>query len=139
MKPPFRRIVNFTPLNTPLDQVQCKIGDDPAFRWPEKLKGDLSKWSRDKYCHFHHNHRHDTSNYYELKSQTKALIRKGKLQQFVRNRTDKQPPQGAENPRKVDEQPRTPLGEIKVIIGGSALGATSRASRKAYLWMVQSA
>ena len=62
MKPPSGRIINFTPLNIPLDQVQMQIGDDPLLRCPEKPKGDLSKRSRDKnYC-FHRDYGHNTSN-----------------------------------------------------------------------------
>ena len=67
-RPLFGRIINFTPLNTPLDQVLMQIGDDLELKWPEKLKGDLNKRSRDKYCSFHRDHGHDTSNCYELKS-----------------------------------------------------------------------
>ena len=60
--------------------------------FPGKLKGDLSKRSRDKYCHFHYDHNNDTSNYYDLKQQIKAFIRQGKLQKFIsKERTD--PPQ----------------------------------------------
>jgi len=38
----------------------------------------------------------------------------------------------------VEERPRAPLGEIKVIVGGSALGGTSKTLRREYLYMVQS-
>ena len=38
-----------------------------ALIWPSKLKGDPSKRSRDKYCHFHRDHGHDTFECYDLK------------------------------------------------------------------------
>lgn len=76
---PFGQIINFTSLNTPLDQVLMQIKDDPALNWPEKLKEDPNKRSKKKYCRFHRDHEHDTSKCYELKSQIKALIRKRKL------------------------------------------------------------
>ena len=51
--------------------------------WLDKLKGDPNKKPRNKYCHFYYDHGHDTSNCYDLKQQIEALIRQGKLQQFV--------------------------------------------------------
>ena len=57
----------------------------------KQVKGNPSKRPRNKYCHFHWDHRHDTSKCYDLKQQIKALIKQGKLQQFVR---------GGENPSK---------------------------------------
>ena len=47
-----------------------QIKDNTTLTWPSKLKGDPNKRSRDKYC-------------YDLKQQIKALIKQGKLQQFV--------------------------------------------------------
>ena len=93
-RPSSGRIINFTPLNTPLDQVLMQISDNPTLNWPEKLKGDLDKRSRGKYCHFHHDHGHNIFKYYELKSQVEALIRKGKLQRFIRGGPRIQPLQG---------------------------------------------
>ena len=52
-KPPTRRFTNFTPLNTPIDQVLMQIKDEGALIFPGKLKGDPSKRPRDKYCRFH--------------------------------------------------------------------------------------
>nr|XP_023887753.1 uncharacterized protein LOC111999840 [Quercus suber] len=78
-RPPSEKIINFTLLNTPLDQVLMQINDYPALNWLEKLKGDPNKRSREKYCHFHHDHGHNIFECYELKGQVEAFIRKGKL------------------------------------------------------------
>ena len=51
--------------------------------FPEKLKGDPSKRSRDKYCCFHRDHDYDIFDCYDLKQQIEALIRQGKLQRFI--------------------------------------------------------
>ena len=40
------RFTNFTPLNTPINQVLMLIKDDGALAFPGKLKGDPSKRSR---------------------------------------------------------------------------------------------
>ena len=66
-----------------------QIKDKEALTFPSKLKRDPSKRSRDKYYCFHHDHRHDTADCYDLKQQIKALIRQGKLQRLVnKGRTD---------------------------------------------------
>ncbi|XP_050290047.1 uncharacterized protein LOC126728226 [Quercus robur] len=74
-KPPTRRFTNFTPLNTPINQVLIQIKDEGALTFPGKLKGDPNKRPRDKYCHFHQDHNHDTSDCYDLKQQIEAFIR----------------------------------------------------------------
>ena len=79
-RPPLGRIANFTPLNAPLDQVLMQIRDDLALTWLDKLKGDLNKKPRNKYCRFHQDHGHDTFKCYDLKRQIKALIKQGKRQ-----------------------------------------------------------
>ena len=68
-----------------------QIKDESALTFPDKLKGDPSKRSRDKYCHFHRNHGHDTSDSYDLKQQIKALIKQGKLQRFIGKEGPDQP------------------------------------------------
>ena len=91
-KPPTERFTSFTPLTTPINQVLMQIKDEGAMTFPSKLKGDPNKRSRDKYCHFHHDHGHDIANCYDLKQQIEAFIRQGKLQRFVgKERAD--PPQ----------------------------------------------
>ena len=66
-KPPIGRFTNFTLLTALIDQVLMQIKDNVALTWPGKLKGDPSKRSRDKYCHFHWDHSQNTSECYDLK------------------------------------------------------------------------
>ena len=73
----------YTPLNTPLEQVLMQIKDDPSLKWPEKMKGDPNKRNRNKYCCFHRDHRHDTNECFDLKQQIENLIRQGKLRNFL--------------------------------------------------------
>ena len=69
-----------------------QIKNEGAVTFPNMLKGDSNKRSKDKYCRFHHDHDYDTSDCYDLKQQIEAFIRQGKLQKFVnKERTD--PPQ----------------------------------------------
>ena len=132
-KPPTGRFTNFTPLNTPIDQVLMQIKDEGALTFPSKLKGDPNKRSRDKYYRFHWDHGHNTSECYNLKQQIEALIRQGKLQKFVGKEGTKQN-QGA-SARRENERPRPPLGDIRMIIGGNTSDSSKKA-RKTYLRMV---
>ena len=70
-------------MNTPLDQVLMQIKDDLSLKWLERMKGDPSKQNKSKYCHFHRDHGHDMDECYDLKQQAEALIKQGKLKNFL--------------------------------------------------------
>ncbi|XP_030964169.1 uncharacterized protein LOC115985364 [Quercus lobata] len=74
---PTRKFTNFTPLTASIDQVLMQIKDEGALTFPGKLKGDPNKRPRDKYCHFHRDHEHDTANCYDLNSRLRPLSDKG--------------------------------------------------------------
>ena len=113
-----------------------QIKDEGALTFPGKLKGDPNKRPRDKYCRFHRDYGHDTANCYDLKQQIEALIRQGKLQRFVsRERTD--PPE-EQDPCRENERPRPPIGDIRMIVGGTTAAGSSKKARKTYLRMVHS-
>ena len=134
-KPPTRRFTSFTPLTASIDQVLMQIKDEGALTFPGKLRGDPNKRSRDKYRRFHHDHDHDTSDCYELKQKIEALIRQGKLQSFVsKERADLSQEQV---PRQENEHSRPPIGDIRMIVGGTVTSCSSKKARKTYLTMVQ--
>ena len=83
-KPLGGRFTSFTQLTAPVDQVLMQIKNEEALTYPGKLKGDLNRRSKDKYCRFHQDHGHDTADCYDLKPQIEALIKQGKLQRFIR-------------------------------------------------------
>ncbi|XP_030945881.1 uncharacterized protein LOC115970381 [Quercus lobata] len=113
-----------------------QIKDEGALTFLGKLKGDPNKRPRDKYCCFHRDHGHDTANCYDLKQQIKALIRQGKLQRFVnRERID---PLKEQAPRRENERPRPPIGDIRMIVEGTTAAGSSKKARKTYLRMVHS-
>nr|XP_023907536.1 uncharacterized protein LOC112019241 [Quercus suber] len=112
-----------------------QIKDEGTLTFPRKLKGDPSRRSRDKYCRFHRDHGHDTADCYDLKQQIEALIRQGKLQKFMSKERTDPPPQ--EQPQRWDnDHPRPPIGDIRMIVGGTTTGSSKKA-RKTYLRMVQ--
>ena len=101
-------------------------------KWSEKMKGDPNKPNRNKYCRFHRDHGHDTDECFDLKQQVENLIRQGKLKSFLGRDHKDEKLKG-----KAEESSRPPLGEIRVIIGESSTGQSSK-SKKAYLKVVQS-
>ncbi|XP_065632979.1 uncharacterized protein LOC136068963 [Quercus suber] len=129
---PSARNQQYTPLNMPLEQVLMQVKDKPSLKWPKKLKGDPNKRNRNKYCRFHKDHGHDTDECFDLKQQIENLISQGKLRNFLGRDHKDEKLKG-----KVEESSRPPLGEIKVIIGGS-LAERSSKTKKAYLKEVQS-
>ena len=132
-------MANCTPLNTMVDQVFMRIRNDPALAWPNKLKGNLNKRPRNKYCRFHRDCGHDTLYCYDLKQQIEALIKQGKLQRFVgQEKTDENPSNGLETYGRVEERPRAPFRGIRVIVRGITVAESSKSSRKTHLRMVQS-
>ena len=106
-----------------------QIKDEGTLTFPGKLKGDPSKRPRDKYCHFDRDYGHNTTKCYDLKQQIEALIREGKLQRL-------DPPQ-EQTPRRENERPRPPIGDIRIIVGGTTTFGSSKKARKTYLRMVQ--
>ena len=73
---------------------------------------------------------------YDLKQQIEALIREGRLQKFVsKERTDTNLREQA--PRQDNEHLRPPIGDIRMIVRGTATTGSSRKARKTYLRMVQ--
>ena len=73
-----------TPLVMPVDQILTKIRDKPSLKWPRPLYSSPSVRDKRKYCCFHKDHGHYTEDCWDLKEQIEELIRKGKLQKYVK-------------------------------------------------------
>ena len=95
------------------------------------MKEDPNKRNKNKYCCFHRDHRHDTGECYDLKQQIKNLIRQGKLRHFIGRDHKDEKLKG-----KMEESSWPLLREIRVIIGGTSIGQSSK-SKKRYLKVVQ--
>ena len=78
------RLGRFTPLVMPVDQILTEIRDEPSLKWPRPLQSPSDARDKRKYCLFHKDHGHYTEDCRDLKEQIKELIRKGKLQQYVK-------------------------------------------------------
>ena len=78
------RTVKFTPLVITVDKILVQIKDEHYLKWPRPLHSLLNVYDRKKYCQFHKDYGHYTEDYRDLKEQIEELIRKGKLQWFVK-------------------------------------------------------
>ncbi|XP_022152854.1 uncharacterized protein LOC111020479 [Momordica charantia] len=77
---------HYTPTTIPIFEILTNIeetGMEKLLKRPEKLRGDPEKRNTDKYCRFHRDHGHNTSNYWELKRQIEDLIQDGYFKKFV--------------------------------------------------------
>ncbi|XP_075665735.1 uncharacterized protein LOC142635472 [Castanea sativa] len=91
------------------------------------MKGDPNKRNKNKYCCFHRDHGHDMDKCYDLKQQIENLIRQEKLRNFLGRDHKDEKLKG-----KLEEPSWPPLGEIRVIIGGTSARQSFK-SRKTYL------
>ena len=81
-------------------------------KWPEKMKGDPSKWNKSKCYNFHWDRGHDTNECYDLKQQIEVLIKQGKLKNFLgRDHKDERLPLKG----KAEEPVCQPFGEIRLL------------------------
>ena len=78
------RTVKFTPLIMPVDKILTQIKDEHYLKWPRPLHSSPNVRDKNKYCRFHKDHGHYIEDCRDLKEQTKELIRKGKLQKYVK-------------------------------------------------------
>ena len=78
------RTVKFTPLIMPVDKILTQIKDEHYLKWPRPLHSSPNVRDKNKYCRFHKDHGHYIEDCRDLKEQTEELIRKGKLQKYVK-------------------------------------------------------
>ena len=78
------RTVRFTPLVMPVDKIFTQIKDEHYLKCPKSLHSSPNVCDKNKYCQFHKDHSHNTEDCRDLKEQIVELIRKGKLQKYVK-------------------------------------------------------
>ena len=78
------RTVKFTPLVMLVNKILMQIKDEHYLKWPRPLHSSPHIRDKNKYCRFHKDHGHCTEDCRDLKEQIEELIRKGKLQKYVK-------------------------------------------------------
>ncbi|XP_058078584.1 uncharacterized protein LOC131226893 [Magnolia sinica] len=119
-KRPDHKFSTYTPLNKPQEQVLMEIRGEGFVNCPE-LWSNPHQRSKSKYCHFHCNHGHNTSDFYNLKQEIESLIREGHLGKHV------DPVARTTEERLNDNRP---IEDIRTIIRGYLGGGESNNARK---------
>ena len=99
-----------------------------------------------KYCHFHKDHGHYKEDCRDLKEQIEELIRKGKLQKYVKKGNssrfrdgNKDQHEGSQrNENHMPPRPQSAIREIKTITEGPSTGGSFKSLRKSYQRQVNS-
>ena len=134
------RTVRFTPLVMPVDKILTQIKDEHYLKWPRPLHSSPNICDKNKYCRFHKDHDHNTEDCRNLKEQIEELIRKGKLQKYVKKGEYSKFRDGNKNQHgsssRDDDRPSQPsqdvIGEIKMITRGPFSGGSFKSLKKAY-------
>ena len=79
-------MVKFNHLVMPVDKILMHIKDEHYLKWPRPLHSSPNVCDKKKYSRFHKDHGHYIEDCKDLNKQIKELIRKGKLQKFVKKR-----------------------------------------------------
>ena len=121
----------------PVDKILAQIKDEHYLKWPRPLHSSPNVRDKKKYFRFYKDHGHYTEDCKDLKEQIEELIRKGKLQRFVkkgepnRSKDDNKDKREA-SPRDEDlMSQRLPsvIGEMKTIAMGRPQVGRSNPSR----------
>ena len=67
-----------------VDKILAQIKDEHYLKWPRPLHSSPNVRDKKKYYRFHKDHGHYIEDCRDLKEQIEELIRKGKLQRFMK-------------------------------------------------------
>ena len=130
----------------PVDKILTQIKDEHYLKWLRPLHSSPNVRDKNKYCRFHKNHGHNTEDCRDLKEQIEELIRKGKLQIYVkkgeyskfRDSNESQHGSSSRSDDRPSQPPQDVIGEIKMITGWPFSGGSFKSLKKAYQRQVNS-
>ena len=73
----------FTPLIATVSQVLREVQHENFMRWPSHMRSDPTKRDNTRYCEFHQDHEHQTSDCIQLKKEIEYLIQRGYLRRYI--------------------------------------------------------
>ena len=114
-----------------MHKIIDRIKNEPYFRWPNKMRDDLSRRNQNLYCTYHRDKGHTTEQCRVLKDHLGQLVNAGYLKEFVVDSGNQGTRQCTQ--QKVNPLPPT-LGVIEVI--HAAPRGTTTARRKGVLAVV---
>ncbi|XP_073107414.1 uncharacterized protein [Elaeis guineensis] len=124
---PSGRFRNYAPLNASKTQVLMEVREQ--LPRPERMRTHPGKCNPNKFCLYHRDHGHDTEECIQLRDEIEELIRRGRLDRFIRRRPEGREdrpralPQPEPPRRKEQSGDRPPIGTIDSIVGGPQGGA----------------
>lgn len=116
--------LRFSKIQNPLENVFLAAKDTKDYPQPKPLKVNDSNISSGRFCRFHNQPGHNTNECRHLKSLVEELIRKNRLQQYVRNPQNALAVQGQNTPNdqygsgERAQAPVNPRPIINTISGG---------------------
>ncbi|XP_016206385.1 uncharacterized protein LOC107646735 [Arachis ipaensis] len=125
---------NYTPLRVFLVDIYRKICHTEKFLPPRSIKHKKDE-SQTKYYEYHKLYGHSTNDCYDLKNVIEKLVRQGRLERYLVDRSDDPGKRktGAEDRGRRDRPPQTPDRHVHMINGGFAGGGVIKSSRKRHL------
>ena len=133
------RTVKFTPLVIPIDKILGQIKDERYLKWPRPLHSSPNMYDKKKYYWLDKDHDHYIEDCSDLKEQIEELIRKGKLQKYVKKGESSRFRDDIKNQREslpgdqdhTFKRSQNVIREIKKITGGPSIGGSFRSLKKA--------
>nr|XP_023907630.1 uncharacterized protein LOC112019334 [Quercus suber] len=122
------------------DKNPRTIKDEYYLKWARPLHSSPKIRDKSKYCRFHKDHNHYTEDCRDLKEQIEELIRRGKLQKFVkkgehskfREENKRQQGSSSRNDGRQSQPPQNVVGEIQTIAGGPTTGGSFKSLKKTH-------
>nr|XP_023886790.1 uncharacterized protein LOC111998899 [Quercus suber] len=74
----------------PVHRVLENIKNEPYFKWPNKMSGDLKKRNKDRYCQYHQDHGHAMKDCRNLWNYLDQLVWEGKLKHLLHHSSSHQ-------------------------------------------------
>ena len=104
----------------PMQNFLEKVRNEPFFKWPNKMVGDLVNRNQNLYCHYHQDHGHTIEDCRNLWDHLEQLVREGRLKHLLHHSSGR----GGQSSLAFqgNAAPKPPLDTINVIF--AALGRT---------------
>ena len=140
------RTVKFKPIIMPVNKILTQIKDEHFLKWLRPLHSSPNVRDKNKYYRFHKDHCHNTEDCKDLKEQVEELIRKGRLQKYVkkyeynkfRSDHESQHESSSRNDSHPSQLSQNVIDEIKTITRGPFIGGSFKSLKKAYQRQVNS-
>ncbi|XP_024018991.1 uncharacterized protein LOC112090900 [Morus notabilis] len=124
----------YTPLTIGIEEIYHEISHLHVQCRPPPLKFDPVRRNQSKYCRFHGESKHTTTECFDLRDEVERLIQEGRLSEY---RADRRGNNSRRNNVRREGQrqnhPLEPVSVIRIIFGGPYIGGTSHCAQNEYV------